>query len=869
MMNSQLPNQQFNQMSYNSMMNNNNFQQIPPLNPSQFDQNPSTLNQTPQQELNQNPSINQNIQPQEQEVIKERPIIPSKDILYFYNNIHLSDSTLKYNEIELPFHRVVLCSASNYIDNYFKQIDENNFQKETVLIPELVTKDNSKGDVKYSLDLILKYCYANQKFDAIKNELDDDNLAYLLAFSHSLQINSLIQNLEREIIKNAVKDHNVIKIAQDSILFELPELHNFAIEKIKKDYSNLKNLNVEKEILNFNFEDFKNFVSSDELDVENEKEICELIKNYILDKRQIVDDNNNNNNNNQQVSLQEPPKVENNEISEEKKNPEIENPPEEKKEEEEKKDEENPPPEEEKKDEENPPPEEEKKDEENPPPEEEKKDEEKKDEENPPPEEKNEEEKNNENPSLQQPNQINDLKEKPDLLKNWSDHLLSLRNKIKKVKLTPEQERELILCIRFSFLSHQDLMTYTNDQIIGEYKELILQGLSIRLNTYESTPENNLLICIKPRKYLNEKINNNNNNRYYQNKNNFQFNNNEFKNNDNQPYSSYQNNNNFDNRNLDYNYSNYQENYDNRMNDQPYSSLNIHNNFQTHPDVPYSSMNQNFEDQNFNSDKFKNIRPNFNNDINNNNNNNDINYNSQRISKNLPLNMDIKHKFSNTFSNRLHPPQDPKISFDFFKNAFLKKSIKPIFKYEFDFDENGVFFYLGTQGKKSLYKNPAEIGIVKVFSSSLGKGNLSDFVGRNLVNLRTENEENSFFGVDLGENRYLNPSCYSIKNRNSSSHVMLCWNLEGSNDKINYEILDTRIFNLNEYNDKLEKERNLLKQPGCTSTWGISKKIREKFPNGFRYFVLKQIDKNSNGSYNLAISGFELYGDSIGDWNYI
>ena len=161
------------------------------------------------------------------------------------------------------------------------------------------------------------------------------------------------------------------------------------------------------------------------------------------------------------------------------------------------------------------------------------------------------------------------------------------------------------------------------------------------------------------------------------------------------------------------------------------------------------------------------------------------------------------------------------------------------------------------------------MGIVKVFSSSLGKGNLSDFVGRNLVNLRTENEENSFFGVDLGENRYLNPSCYSIKNRNSSSHVMLCWNLEGSNDKINYEILDTRIFNLNEYNDKLEKERNLLKQPGCTSTWGISKKIREKYPNGFRYFVLKQIDKNSNGSFNLALSGFELYGDSVGDWNYI
>ena len=74
------------------------------------------------------------------------------------------------------------------------------------------------------------------------------------------------------------------------------------------------------------------------------------------------------------------------------------------------------------------------------------------------------------------------------------------------------------------------------------------------------------------------------------------------------------------------------------------------------------------------------------------------------------------------------------------------------------------------------------------------KDKLSDFVGRNLVNLRTENEENSFFGVDLGENRALIPSAYSIRNRNSSTHVMLCLNLEASNDNITYEVLDTRIF---------------------------------------------------------------------------
>ena len=46
---------------------------------------------------------------------------------------------------------------------------------------------------------------------------------------------------------------------------------------------------------------------------------------------------------------------------------------------------------------------------------------------------------------------------------------------------------------------------------------------------------------------------------------------------------------------------------------------------------------------------------------------------------------------------------------------------------------------------------------------------------------------------------------------------------------------------------------------------GISKKIREQFPEGFRYFIIKQINKNSNGSYNLTNSGFEIYGEAIGD----
>ena len=135
------------------------------------------------------------------------------------------------------------------------------------------------------------------------------------------------------------------------------------------------------------------------------------------------------------------------------------------------------------------------------------------------------------------------------------------------------------------------------------------------------------------------------------------------------------------------------------------------------------------------------------------------------------------------------------------------------FTYNYDFDENGVFYYLGTLGKSTSYENPHLIQQAKAFYSSLGKGNISDFIGRELVNLRTLNEPYSFFGVDLGEDRFLLPSAYTIKNRNSSSHVIFNWVLEGSNDKINFEVLDSRTFKSNdlEIDSKLERDRCQMK----------------------------------------------------------
>lgn len=80
------------------------------------------------------------------------------------------------------------------------------------------------------------------------------------------------------------------------------------------------------------------------------------------------------------------------------------------------------------------------------------------------------------------------------------------------------------------------------------------------------------------------------------------------------------------------------------------------------------------------------------------------------------------------------------------------------FIYQYDLDENGVFYWLGTKGRTTDYKNPYTIGQVKVFFSSISEtSRLDHFVGRKVVNCRTANQEESYMAVDLGKNRFLYP----------------------------------------------------------------------------------------------------------------
>ena len=715
----------------------------------------------------------------------EKEILPDRTMSYFYGNDFLTDAILKTEAFEIPFHKILLSSASDFLFKYF-QLNKDNQEgneKPIINLPEIMKSTYSRGNKKECLEKILKYCYYNQDIKSIESDITQNNCFTLLELSHCLGIKSLNQNLEKIIIKHFLKDDNMIKLSEESNNFELPELHKECTNKIKKNIGNVTNKS--KELTELKYDTFKDIISADEIDLESEKDIADLVIEYIKSRREIPEEK-------QNIEIKEVKEIkETKEIKEIKEN--VEN---------------------------------NENDENN----ENKENEEKKNDEEQPQNQENQEQNENENQNIQNEENNNPPKNNEDPenpYNNWKNHLIEMEKNSAKKRLTPDEEKALVYCIRFSFLSHSDLISLTNEPLMKDYKDLIMQGLSARLNSYENTSDSKSLINLTPRKYLraqqsikNQNVNNNNNNG--------EMNPNYLNNRMIKSVGNLRDPNQFMPKYNDPNFAQSQ---------QPnYNDMNLNNNFSESPS---------YYDDNNNSNYMRSEMMNI----------DDIN------SKKKKLAMMLKS------STTPHPPQDPRISEEFFRNQLMMSIPKPIFKYTYDFDENGALYFLGTRGKRHSYKNPHEINMVKAFASSISKGQVSDFVGRNLVNLRTENEENSFFGVDLGYNRTLVPSAYSIRNRNSSSHVMLCWNLEASNDRINFEILDTRIFsnsNNPKLHQKFEKERNLLKEPGCTSTWGISKKIKERFPDGFRYYLLKQIDKNSNGSYNLAISGFELYGEGKG-----
>lgn len=429
----------------------------------------------------------------------------STGLITFMNNSFLTDLVIKGNDkgksLYFPSHKIILAASSKYIQTIIKETIDFPLQKikeeeskeftnvELIELPELLSFEelnniniNNNNNISMNntellitkeslVNILFKYCYSNQNFHLIQNLINDTNVYKLLSLSTSLQIEKLNYELSKYISsKGMLNIENCSRTLKEAIILENEALMDECIKLISSHFDIvINNPQEKKSLIDLPFNVFKKIVSSDDLVLDSEKKICDLVIEYIESRKNInnVIEIENSNKINNEIIGDNPEKVEIDkleggkdtnlkaEVVENKEDKPIDEDIEKK--------------------------------------EDGKKEEEIKDVDKKEILEKDTKEAN-----------INDNKDKKSIVQVQKEKINKLKEIIKKIKLTPEQERELILCIRFSFLTHKELLSITNSETLKDSKDLLLEGISIRLNPYESVEnQNTYKINLLARKYSN------------------------------------------------------------------------------------------------------------------------------------------------------------------------------------------------------------------------------------------------------------------------------------------------------------------------------------------------------------------------------
>ncbi|OHT07115.1 hypothetical protein TRFO_05349 [Tritrichomonas foetus] len=171
----------------------------------------------------------------------------------------------------------------------------------------------------------------------------------------------------------------------------------------------------------------------------------------------------------------------------------------------------------------------------------------------------------------------------------------------------------------------------------------------------------------------------------------------------------------------------------------------------------------------------------------------------------------------------------------FIKQEFIE--IPPSYTNDFD----GIFNYLN----KKCNDNCLFRGLVKVTSSTRGKGSIENIVSKDHTNFWTSaNKEDNYIAFNFAPLK-VSINAYSLLtfDYGPNDFHMKSWILEGSNNNDKWTKIDLVV------NDEY------LNGPRKFHTYVVSK---ESIP--FTYIRLKLYGPNHFGSYFMAIKGFELFG---------
>ncbi|XP_031782612.1 E3 ubiquitin-protein ligase HECTD1 isoform X2 [Nasonia vitripennis] len=188
----------------------------------------------------------------------------------------------------------------------------------------------------------------------------------------------------------------------------------------------------------------------------------------------------------------------------------------------------------------------------------------------------------------------------------------------------------------------------------------------------------------------------------------------------------------------------------------------------------------------------------------------------------------------------------------------LKEGNKINFKYQHDFDENGVLYWIGTNAKTCPeWVNPGQYGLVIVTSSdgrNLPYGHLEDILSRDpsAMNCHTNDDKRAWFSIDLGV--WIIPTAYTLRHaRGYGKSALRNWMLQASKDGINWTTIYTHVDDCS------------LNEPGSTATWTLEPPAVSDDSQGWRHLRLQQTGKNASGqTHYLSVSGFEVYGEVTG-----
>ena len=172
-------------------------------------------------------------------------------------------------------------------------------------------------------------------------------------------------------------------------------------------------------------------------------------------------------------------------------------------------------------------------------------------------------------------------------------------------------------------------------------------------------------------------------------------------------------------------------------------------------------------------------------------------------------------------------------------------------RFQSAFDTNGVLYHIGTAGGTQEYQNPCMSQRVVAQTSDGTGSSTSDtslFVQHHHdqhISNHTENSENAWMAVDLGEGRTLRPNHYCLRGDRHYHNNFQNWHLEGSHNGSTWVTLR-----------KHQNDSSLpVRTPMSTAAWPVVEQAE-----AFRHFRILQTGMNSGRTWNLMCTGIELYG---------